>query len=91
MSGTVSQSGADVEGFVEGDRVVVECIQGGGHCFDCITDESIRCRDHREVGVIGLDGGYATFLITRAHYVHPVPGDLTLAQAALARALSSGS
>jgi threonine dehydrogenase-like Zn-dependent dehydrogenase len=40
------------------------------------------------VGVIGQDGAYAAYLVTRARYVHKVPASVTLAQAALAEPLA---
>ncbi len=87
-SGTVVSVGKRVTAFSEGDRVVVECIQGCGACGDCQRDSAITCRERREVGVIGMDGGYATYLVTRARYAHKVPTDVTLAQAALAEPLA---
>lgn len=87
-SGTVVAVGPRVTDFGEGDRVVVECIQGCGECADCARDEAIRCRDRREVGVMGHDGAYASYLVTRARYVHRVPDSVTLAQAALAEPLA---
>jgi 2-desacetyl-2-hydroxyethyl bacteriochlorophyllide A dehydrogenase len=87
-SGTVVSLGKRVIGFSEGDRVVVECIQGCGACADCQRDSAITCRERREVGVIGLDGGYASYLVTRARYAHKVPSNVTLAQAALAEPLA---
>jgi 2-desacetyl-2-hydroxyethyl bacteriochlorophyllide A dehydrogenase len=87
-SGTIATVGPRVTEFNEGDRVVVECIQGCGECVDCHRDEAIRCRDRREVGVIGQDGAYAAYLVTRARYVHKVPDTVTLAQAALTEPLA---
>jgi 2-desacetyl-2-hydroxyethyl bacteriochlorophyllide A dehydrogenase len=87
-SGTVVAVGPRVTDFSEGDRVVVECIQGCGECPDCARDEAIRCRERREVGVMGHDGAYAAYLVTRARYLHCVPDSVTLAQAALAEPLA---
>lgn len=87
-SGTVVAVGPRVTDFSEGERVVVECIQGCGECPDCARDEAIRCRERREVGVMGHDGAYAAYLVTRARYVHRVPDSVTLAQAALAEPLA---
>ena len=87
-SGTVAALGPKVSGFSEGDRVVVECIQGCGQCDECGDDNAIACRDRQEVGVIGRDGGYATYLVVRARYAHRVPEGVTLAQAALAEPLA---
>lgn len=87
-SGTVVSLGKRVTGFQEGDRVVVECIQGCGACADCQRDSAITCRERREVGVIGIDGGYASYLVTRARYAHKVPAEVGLAEAALAEPLA---
>lgn len=87
-SGMIADVGPRVTDLVEGDRVVVECIQGCGECADCLQDEAIRCRDRQEVGVIGQDGAFAGFLVTRARYVHKVPPTVSLAQAALAEPLA---
>lgn len=87
-SGTVVSVGKKVATFDEGDRVVVECIQGCGTCPDCQRDSAITCRDRREVGVMGVDGGYAEYMVTRARYAHRVPSSVSLAQAALAEPLA---
>jgi 2-desacetyl-2-hydroxyethyl bacteriochlorophyllide A dehydrogenase len=87
-SGTVVAVGPRVTEFNEGDRVVVECIQGCGECPHCLRDEAIRCRDRREVGVMGHDGACASYMVTRARYVHRIPDSVTLAQAALAEPLA---
>ena len=87
-SGTVVALGPRVTSVSEGDRVVVECIQGCGECRECMRDEAIRCSDRREVGVIGQDGACAEYLITRARYLHSVPDTVSLAEAALAEPLA---
>ncbi len=87
-SGTIATVGPRVTDFAEGDRVVVECIQGCGECAACQHDEAIRCSDRREVGVIGQDGAFADYLVTRARYLHKVPEGVTQAQAALAEPLA---
>ena len=87
-SGTIVAVGPRITNFKEGDRVVVECIQGCGECPACARDDAIQCHERREVGVMGHDGAYATYLITRARYVHHVPEAVTLAQAALTEPLA---
>jgi 2-desacetyl-2-hydroxyethyl bacteriochlorophyllide A dehydrogenase len=88
LSGTVVSLGKKVTTLAEGDRVVVECIQGCGACDDCKRDSAVTCKERREVGVIEVDGGYAEYLVTRARYARKVPSDVTLAQAALAEPLA---
>jgi len=87
-SGTVVALGPRVTELAEGDRVVVECIQGCGECDACRRDDAIQCLDRREVGVIGQDGACATYLVTRARYAHRVPDGVSLAQAALTEPLA---
>lgn len=87
-SGTVVAVGPRVADLQEGDRVVVECIQGCGECDACQIDEAIRCQDRREVGVMGHDGACAAYLVARARYVHQVPEGLSLEQAALTEPLA---
>ncbi len=88
LSGTVVSLGKKVTTLEEGDRVVVECIQGCGACDDCKSDSAIICKERREVGVIEVDGGYAEYFVTRARYAHKVPSDVNLAQAALTEPLA---
>jgi D-arabinose 1-dehydrogenase-like Zn-dependent alcohol dehydrogenase/glycosyltransferase involved in cell wall biosynthesis len=87
LSGTVVALGKKVVTFTVGDRVAVESIQGCGACDDCQKGRAISCRERREVGM-EMDGGYAEYVVTRARYVHKVPGDVTLAQAALTEPLA---
>lgn len=87
-SGTVVSLGKRVTAFNEGDRVVVECIQGCGACHECQHDSAINCRERKEVGVMGKDGGYAAYLVTHARYAHRVPDNVPLAKAALAEPLA---
>jgi 2-desacetyl-2-hydroxyethyl bacteriochlorophyllide A dehydrogenase len=87
-SGTIVAVGPRITDISEGDRVVVECIQGCGVCPACARDEAIRCSERREVGVIGQDGAYAAYLVARARHVHRVPPGVTLAQAALTEPLA---
>ena len=74
--------------FDEGDRVVVECIQGCGECPRCRATRPSAVASGSEVGVMGHDGACAAYLVTRARYVHRVPDSVTLAQAALAEPLA---
>ncbi len=87
-SGTVVALGPRVANLQEGDRVVVECIQGCGECDDCRQDNAIRCRQRTEIGVMGRDGACASYMVTRARYLHAVPDGVTLEQAALTEPLA---
>jgi len=87
-SGTVASLGKKVEGLKEGDRVVVECIQGCGECEECLRDAAITCHARREVGVFGHDGGYAAYVVSRARFAHRVPDNVSRPEAALAEPLA---
>lgn len=83
FSGVVAAAGTRVMEVQEGDRVVVECIQGCGECAACRRGNQIGCSERREVGVMGRDGGYAEYMITPARFVHKIPEGLTLKEACL--------
>lgn len=84
ISGTVVSLGRKVTEFKEGDRVVVESIQGCGVCEACKTEDSASCPDRRDVGSFGVDGGFAEYIVARARHLLTVPDRLTLREAALA-------
>lgn len=88
LSGTIVSLGKKVTDFEEGDRVVIEPIQGCGTCSECKRDNAISCRERRELGVMGSDGGYAEYLVTRARYAVKIPREIGLNEAALAEPLA---
>jgi 2-desacetyl-2-hydroxyethyl bacteriochlorophyllide A dehydrogenase len=88
FSGTVARVGTRVTDVREGDRVVVECIQGCGQCAECRNDNAIGCKDRREMGVIGRNGGYADYVVTPSRFVHKLPADVGLREASLCEPLA---
>lgn len=88
FSGVVAASGTSVADMPDGSRVVVECIQGCGYCGPCQGGRSIGCAERREVGVIGKDGGYAQFVIAPRKFLHRLPAEVSLRQAALCEPLA---
>jgi 2-desacetyl-2-hydroxyethyl bacteriochlorophyllide A dehydrogenase len=88
MSGEVAAVGPKVDSVGAGDRVVVECIQGCGHCDQCNRDNSVGCLERKELGVLRLDGAYAGYLRTPSRFVHMIPKDLSLDRAALCEPLA---
>src|SRR6187401_3225291 len=83
MAGVVSEVGQGVSGLRQGDRVVVVNSAPCGGCYFCKHGTPELC-DHLEL----LNGAYAEYIrvpahITR-HNVHPLPGHLDFAEAALA-------
>lgn len=83
FSGIVASVGARVTELKEGDRVVVECIQGCGECEQCKKGNAIGCTERKEVGVIGRDGGYAEYMVTPSRFVHVIPALVPLKAACL--------
>lgn len=84
VSGTVVSVGKKVTDPKDGDRIVVESVQGCGTCAACAHDRAAECRECREMGSPGFDGGCAEYLVTRARYAARIPDNLSLREAALA-------
>lgn len=82
-SGVIVGTGAKVDGFKPGDGIVGECAIGCGTCRWCASEEYYRCPHRKEVGVINMDGAYARYMVLPAQYVHKIPEDLFLRNAAL--------
>ncbi len=87
-SGVIAASGSRVTEWAEGDRVVVECLQGCGECAVCRAGDTVQCPERQEVGVIGHHGGYADYLIVPARCVHRLPDQVSLKAAALCEPLA---
>jgi len=83
ISGRVAAVGARVTELKEGDRVVIECIQGCGECPSCRRGNWIGCTERCEVGVIGQNGGYAEYVTTSARFLHSLPDEVPLREACL--------
>ncbi|SVC53675.1 uncharacterized protein METZ01_LOCUS306529, partial [marine metagenome] len=89
VSGTVVRTGPNARTTVQiGDRIVIECIQGCGACEMCDSGEPIRCDDRKELGVMGLNGGYAKHIVVAGAHVHRIPDGLDLQRAALCEPLA---
>jgi threonine dehydrogenase-like Zn-dependent dehydrogenase len=88
LSGTIVAVGPRPTTLVEGDRVVVESVQGCGECAACKRDEAASCRESIHIGQVGSDGACAEYFVTRARYVHRIPDEVPLASAALVEPLA---
>lgn len=85
-------AGMDVAGTVEGygegagvdigDRVLVNPAIGCGECGPCRVAEDGKCESALVVGG-NRDGGYAEYVVVPAANVHPVPDDVSFAEAAV--------
>ncbi len=87
MAGTVAALGDGVQGFREGDRVVVGNSAPCGWCFYCRREEFSLCED-----LLFLNGAYADFIRVPARIVaanvHLIPDSLPFATAALSEPLA---
>lgn len=88
FSGRIAALGQNVATLAEGDRVVVECIQGCGTCRECRADNAIGCAERTELGVLRRNGAYAEYVVVPARFVHKVPATVDLRRAALAEPLA---
>lgn len=88
FSGVVAATGTNVHHLKEGQPVVVECIQSCGACADCRRANPIGCGKRSELGVIGLNGGYAGYVVVPARFVHPLPTDMDIRRGCLAEPLA---
>ncbi len=88
FSGTIVGFGPNVDGFSIGDPVVVECIQSCGVCKECRRENFIGCDKRAELGVIGLNGGYAEYVRVPGTFVHRLPPDTDMVAACLCEPLA---
>ncbi len=83
ISGTIVSIGSNVTELQEGDRVIVESMQGCGKCAPCESGRIGSCRDRVDLGSPGVDGGYAEYIVARARCVTKIPDALSLRRAVL--------
>jgi threonine dehydrogenase-like Zn-dependent dehydrogenase len=67
-SGMVIDTGADVTGVEEGDRVTGDCSIWCGHCAMCLVDKNL-CRNVEKYGIT-VDGFSAQRVVVPAQYVY---------------------
>ena len=71
--GRVSDVGAGVDGFVEGQRVTVNPNINCGHCRPCQSGNLLMCRNLKGIGT-NWPGGFAEYLTAPAAYTYDVTG-----------------
>ncbi len=78
ICGRVDMAGPGVDGWREGDQVVVHAPYGCGHCDRCASGRTNYCDDRRTLpaaGVgLGVDGGMARFVVVGQERLVAAPG-----------------
>ena len=82
MSGTVAATGAGVQGFEQGQRVVVRPLDHCGNCPACASGLQHICHNLKFLG-LDTDGAFQEIWNVPAHTVHCIPDGLSLKHAAL--------
>jgi 2-desacetyl-2-hydroxyethyl bacteriochlorophyllide A dehydrogenase len=87
-TGRVVAVGADVTGFVVGDRVVGECSLGCGGCDRCRAGDYHQCPRRRETGIVGQGGGLQQRLAFPAAAAHRMAPTVPAQDAAMIEPLA---
>jgi len=87
FSGVITEVGAGVSGWSEGDRVAVEPIYKCGHCAPCQAGNYNICA---QIGFHGLmsDGGMAEYTVVPTGMLHRLPDNVSLELGALVEPMS---
>lgn len=88
FAGEVKETGADVEGYTVGDRVLSESVKACGGCRYCRQGMSNLCEDSALFG-IHVDGGFAEYVTVPQGLLHRLPPGMSYEEAALVEPLSN--
>lgn len=88
FAGEVAETGAQVEGYAVGDRVLSESVKACGECGFCKTGMSNLCEDSTLFG-IHTDGGFAEYVTVPQGLLHRLPPGMSYEEAALVEPLSN--
>jgi L-iditol 2-dehydrogenase len=89
-TGRVVETGASVDRFSVGDRVVERPIRSCGTCYQCEMGEGNVCQNAVITGV-DHDGAYEGYVAVPETALHPVPDGMDLRHAALVEPTSIGA
>lgn len=87
FTGTVVETGKDVEGTKVGQSVVVDMNIGCGHCYWCRRNEILNCPDMQQMGIT-INGAFAEFIAVPARLVIAAPDKTPQAVLALTEPLA---
>jgi (R,R)-butanediol dehydrogenase/meso-butanediol dehydrogenase/diacetyl reductase len=90
FSGTVSEVGADVEGFQAGDRVAIYPFAPCGECSNCRRGNDHVCQEAALTGLgLGMNpGGYAEAVVVDGGMLVRIPDELSFEHGALVEPLA---
>ena len=87
FSGVIVKKGKEVNGFQEGDRVVVEPSFVCGRCFFCQRMEYYLCENLKQLGH-QLPGSFAEYVLSKAKFTYRLPDIIAFEKAALIQPLA---
>jgi L-iditol 2-dehydrogenase len=87
FSGIIVKKGKEVNGFKEGDRVVVEPSFVCGKCFFCQRMEYYLCENLKQLGH-QLQGSFAEYTLSKAKFTYQLPNTIAFEKAALIQPLA---
>jgi 6-hydroxycyclohex-1-ene-1-carbonyl-CoA dehydrogenase len=82
VSGTIGEVGVNVDGWKEGDRVLLPAVYGCGQCRMCREGRENICEKMIMFGN-NVDGGYAEYIISPAKDAFPLPESIPLIEGAI--------
>ncbi len=82
ISGTIDETGANVEHFKKGDNVLIPPVFSCGHCAWCRQGRGTICTDQIMVGN-HRDGGFAEFVSVPANSIFHLPENVPLKRACI--------
>ena len=87
-TGVIDAVGAGVSGLARGQPIIINPIITCGHCDSCLRGAGHLCRN---AGLFGreVEGSMREYVSLAAHYVHPLPAGLPLANATLIETLAT--
>lgn len=82
VAGIVDAVGANVRGFVAGQRVGVGWFGGScGYCDSCRRGDFLNCLIDPKVSGVSYDGGYAEYMVAPSEALALIPDDISAVDA----------